>query len=144
MLRFAWLSFREQLYAAVHEAGYTELQSAHVLLFRYPTIEGMRPGELAEQSNLSKQAVNDLLRQLEAWGYLTLEPDRRDRRAKRIALTSRGQALMDAMFDAAHEVAAEWADRVGRDRFDAFRATLADLNQLDGIQEGAARPLPES
>jgi hypothetical protein len=75
---------------------------------------------------MSKQAVNDLLRQLESKGYLTLEPDPTDGRARRIALTPRGSALMECIRAAAQEVAADWERAVGRERFAQVRQTLLD------------------
>ena len=138
MLRLAWLAFRERIYAAVREAGYTDLQPAHLLLFRYPTIAGMRPSQLAEQAGISKQAVNDLLRQLEAKGYLELRPDPSDGRARLISLTERGAELMEFVRSAAHQVAGEWAHAVGRRRFDAFRKTLLELIEAKGPWQARA------
>jgi len=100
------------------------------MLFRYPTISGMRPGELADQVGVSKQAMNDTLRLLERKGYLRLQPDPSDGRARLIQLTERGTALMDTMFAAALELSEEWAERVGRKRFNAFQKTLIELAGL--------------
>ncbi len=75
LLRLAWTTFRRRLFEAVRAAGYDDLQPVHVLLFRYPTIADLRPGQLSEELGLSKQTINDLLRQLEAKGYVTLRPD---------------------------------------------------------------------
>ena len=126
LLRLAWTSFRRRLFEAVRAAGYDDLQPMHVLLFRYPTIANLRPGQLAEEVGLSKQAINDLLRQLEAKGYLTLQPDPSDRRARRITLTPRGNELMEYVRSAAHEIAEDWERAVGRARFETVRRTLLD------------------
>ncbi len=138
LLRLAWLAFRERIYAAVREAGYTDLQPAHVLLFRYPTIAGMRPSQLAEQAGMSKQGMNDLLRQLEARGYLELRPDPSDGRARLIILTERGSELMEFVRSVAHQVAEEWARAVGRRRFDTFRKTLQELVETNGSWQARA------
>jgi DNA-binding MarR family transcriptional regulator len=127
LLRLAWLAFRERMYAAVQAAGYTDLGPAHVLVFRYPTIEGLRPSDLAAQMGISKQAMNDLLRHLEKHGYLTLQPDPADGRARLISLSDRGSELMELTHTMAQDVADEWALRVGRDRLDALRQTLIQL-----------------
>jgi DNA-binding MarR family transcriptional regulator len=84
---------------------------------------------------LSKQAINDLLRQLEAMGYITLEPDPADRRARRIVLTPRGGELMECVRAAAYRIAEDWARAVGEERFEAVRRTL-----LDYIEAERARP----
>ena len=132
LLRLAWGRFRRRLFDAVRAAGFDDLQPAHFTLFRYPTMAGLRPTQLAEDAGLSKQTVNDLLRQLEANGYLTLEPDPADRRARRIVLTPRGAAAMECSRAAAQAVAQEWAQAVGPERFAAVRQTLLDYITADG------------
>jgi DNA-binding MarR family transcriptional regulator len=130
-MRLAWLAFRQRMYSKVVEGGYTDLQPAHVALFRYPSIADMRPSHLAEQAGLSKQSINDLLRQLEAKEYIQLRPDPADRRAKRITLTDRGSELMELLRSAAHQVSEEWASVVGQDRIEAVRTTLLALLEND-------------
>ncbi|MDZ7727163.1 MAG: MarR family transcriptional regulator [Dehalococcoidia bacterium] len=127
LLRFAWIRFRRRLYELVCEAGFEDLQPSNVLMFRYPTIEGLRPSELAEQLGVTKQSANDMLRQLEAKGYVTLETDQTDGRARLIRFTDRGAALMSFLFDAARRISEEWAEAVGADRLEALRATLEEL-----------------
>ncbi len=129
LLRLAWLAFRKQMYARVRAAGYHDLSPAHVLLFRYPTIAGIRPSHLADSTGMSKQGVNDLLRHLEAKGYLVLQPDPDDGRARRIALTERGEALMSCVYAAAQEVAKEWAEVLGPERFQALHQMLLLLTK---------------
>lgn len=136
LLRLAWSRFRTRLYEAVRAAGYDDLQPVHVLLFRYPTIANLRPGKLAEEAGLSKQALNDLLRQLEAKGYVALQPDASDRRARRITLTPRGAELMECVRDAAHDIAEDWARAVGQERFDTVRKTLLDYIEADRAPDG--------
>ena len=131
LLRLAWTSFRRRLFEAVRAAGYDDLQPVHVMLFRYPTIADLRPGQLADEVGLSKQAINDLLRQLEAKGYVTLQPDPSDRRARRITLTPRGNELMEYVRAAAYEIAEDWERAVGRARFETVRRTLLDYVEAD-------------
>jgi DNA-binding MarR family transcriptional regulator len=127
LTRLAWLAFRDEVYARVQEVGYTDLQPVHVLLFRYPTIDGLRPTVLAEQMGISKQAMNDLLREMERKGYLYLRPDPNDGRARLITLTEPGSELMELVRTAALDISADWAKMVGQKRFAAFRATLRTI-----------------
>ena len=68
MLRVVWQWVRDQLYAGVVAAGFDDLNAAHVGLWRYPGLEGVRPSQLADQVGITKQSVNDLLGHLEAHG----------------------------------------------------------------------------
>jgi len=129
LLRLAWLAFRNRMYSRVRAAGYNDLSPAHVLLFRYPTVAGLRPSQLADSLGLSRQSVNDLLRHLEAKGYLVLQPDPSDGRARRIALTERGAALLTCVYQAAQEVAEEWALALGRERVEELRQMLLLLTE---------------
>lgn len=131
LLRMAWTRFRQRMFESVRAAGYDDLQPVHVSLFRYPTIAGLRPGQLAEEAGLSKQAINDLLRQLEAMGYIALEPDPTDRRARRIVLTPRGSEVMECIRTAAAVIAEDWSRAVGEERFEAIRRTLLDYVEAD-------------
>src|SRR5919205_4326459 len=89
LLRLAWQAVRERIYEGVLEAGYTDLSRAHVLLFRWPTVDGLRPSELAAHNQLSRQSINDLLSDLEKRGYLEGTLDPTDGRARIVPLPER-------------------------------------------------------
>ena len=65
LLRLAWQAVRERIYEGVLEAGYTDLSRASVFSLRWPPFDGLRPSEIATRSQLSRQAINDLLSDLE-------------------------------------------------------------------------------
>ena len=91
LLGVVWQWVREQMYAGVVAAGFDDLNAAHVGLWRYPGLDGLRPSQLADQRGITKQSVNDLLGHLERHGYLVREPDSADGRARVIRLTSKGR-----------------------------------------------------
>jgi hypothetical protein len=63
--RLVWQWVRQEISAAVLAAGYDDLNPAHVAVFRNPTIDGRRPSELAEEMQITRQSVNELLGHLE-------------------------------------------------------------------------------
>jgi DNA-binding MarR family transcriptional regulator len=79
---------------------------------------------------MSKQALNYLLGELERLGYLKRRPDPDDLRSKRIALTSRGIAVVGAIREAVAEVETAWAQQLGPKRFAALRELLLELNRV--------------
>src|SRR6476620_2968160 len=87
-MRMIWQWVWERNYAGVAAAGYTDITPAHVSMFRYPTLDWRRPTEIAEQLQISKQSVHELLTHLEGQGYLTREPDPTDGRARIVRLTN--------------------------------------------------------
>lgn len=92
-MSIGWQWVREQVFQGVRAAGYDDLNPAHVALFRYPTLEGLRPIEIAEQMQITKQSVHDLLGHLELQGYLVRERDPANRRARVVRLTPSGRRL---------------------------------------------------
>ncbi len=76
MLRVVWQWVRDQMYAGIVAAGYDDLSAAHVGLWRYPGLDGLRPSQLADLAGITKQSVNDLLGHLERHGYLGACPIR--------------------------------------------------------------------
>ena len=68
LLGVVWQWVRDELYAGVVAAGYDDLNAAHVGLWRYPGLEGLRPSQLADRRGITKQSVNDLLGYLEQHG----------------------------------------------------------------------------
>ena len=127
LLRLAWQAVRDRIYEGVLAAGYTDLSRPHVLLFRWPTIDGLRPSELATRNQLSRQSINDLLSDLEKRGYLERTPDPTDGRARIVRLTERGWDLTQVISDMSFATESELAEVIGESRFAEFRSTLSEL-----------------
>jgi DNA-binding MarR family transcriptional regulator len=141
MMRVLWQWVRRELHAGVVAAGYDDLNPAHVSLFRNPGPDGARPSELAEEMQITKQSVNELLGYMERRGYLVREPDPTDSRSRRIRLTETGRQLQDVVWDAARHAERQAAEIVGEDRMHDLRRTLSDLvTALD--LGGSATPQP--
>ena len=101
---------------------------AHMALFPHIALEGTRPSELARRLGVSKQAVGQLVDELQAMGVVERRPDPDDRRAKRVAFTHRGlSSLLDGL---AHlrAVEAELAAAVGRDTMEQLHRALLALH----------------
>lgn len=128
LLRVPANRVRQHVLARLHEHGFTDLEAAHLNVLQYPGPQGLRPSDLAARLDVSKQALNYLLRQLEVRGYLVLRADPDDLRSKRVVLSERGLATVPVIRGAVAEVEKDWAERLGADRFAQLRALLVDLN----------------
>ena len=93
LLRPCWQWVWGRIFTGIAAAGYDDLNPAHIGLFRYPTLDRLRPTEVAKQMQITKQSVNELVGDLEQRGYLTREPDPTDGRARIIRLTTKGRRL---------------------------------------------------
>lgn len=127
LLRLAWQAHRDRLYERVTAAGFPDVTRAQFELIRWPGMDGQRPGKLAGSVGLSKQAVNDLLGELERNGYIERQPHPGDRRARVVRLTARGERLQRTAHETSRALEAAWADSVGPKRFTALRSTLEHM-----------------
>jgi len=130
LLRAAWKGVRDHIDEAVKAAGYADITRAHVSLFRHPTLDGMRPTDLAGEMQVSKQAVNDLLRDLERQGYIRREVAQADRRSRLIRLTAKGMRLEDTVRLAARDAERQLERELGRERFRSFREALVEAARI--------------
>lgn len=129
LLGVVWQWVRDQLYAGVITAGYDDLNAAHVGLWRYPGLEGIRPTQLAGRVGITKQSVNDLLGHLEYRGYLVRVPDETDRRARVIRLTPRGRRLQETIYAEAGAAQLRIAEILGPEAFAELYSSLQLLTE---------------
>ncbi|HVM66097.1 MAG TPA: MarR family transcriptional regulator [Acidimicrobiales bacterium] len=130
MLRVVWQWVRDEMYAGVVAAGYDDLSSAHVGLWRYPGLDGARPSQLAEHAGITKQSVNDLLGHLEGHGYLVRVADSADGRARVIRLTPKGWRLQETIYAEAGAAQQRVADILGPRRFAQLLSSLELLTEV--------------
>ena len=129
LLRMPGDTVRARMLGALHERGFTDIVPAHLMLLRWPGPQGRRPSELAAESQMTKQAANYLLGQLEALGYLERRRDPDDQRSRRVHLTPRGRRVAETMREAVTELEAEWRTLLGHDDFERLRGLLMRLNE---------------
>jgi DNA-binding MarR family transcriptional regulator len=127
LLRIAWADLIDQVFRELADAGFTDLRPVHQPILRDLLTAGQRPTELAARLGLSKQSVNDMLRELERLGYITLVPDPEDGRAKRTQVTERGWQLGVEAARRGNEIGQRWAALVGEERYAIFEEVLREI-----------------
>jgi DNA-binding MarR family transcriptional regulator len=128
-MRIAQRWVMDQVYEQVRTGGYDDLGRLHIDMFRANTPDGLRPTEVAERLGITKQSVNQAIRDLEAGGYLTLEPDPTDGRARVIRLTTKGRRVHDLAYSVAQSFEAAIARQLGQRRFAEFKKALQEINE---------------
>jgi DNA-binding MarR family transcriptional regulator len=129
LLRLAYQVARKRQLSALEEHGFTDLNQALLNVMVYPHPDGVRLTDLAERINMTKQATNYLVGQLETLGYV--ERRARNGSGRRLVfVTDRGWRVIDTQRAAVRQLETEWSAAVGRKRFDAFMDTLRDLTSL--------------
>jgi DNA-binding MarR family transcriptional regulator len=137
LMRLPWEAVTHRILLALHEHGFDDIESPQLGVILWPGPEGMRPSDLAARMRVTKQALNYLLGDLERLGYLERRPDPDDRRARRIALTDHGRALVPVIRDAVSEVEREWVEALGTERFAQLRELLYELNEVVALVPSA-------
>jgi len=112
------------------ERGFSDLRQSHFDLFRFPGPHGRTPSQLAEHIGLSKQALNPLLNELQAMGYLTRVNTDRDKRTRILTLTPRGLELVAAIRQALELLETRTHDQLGAQRYRTLLDALADIQAL--------------
>jgi DNA-binding MarR family transcriptional regulator len=128
LMRHSWQWVWDQIVAGVLAAGYDDVTAAHIRMFRYPSLDGQRPTELADQLQITKQSVNDLLGHLERAGYITRQPEAADRRARVVRLTAKGQRLEQTIRDRAQAADQQIAELLGARVSTQLRDALEELS----------------
>jgi DNA-binding MarR family transcriptional regulator len=140
LLRMAYQVTRKYQLDVLKAGGFGDLNHALLNVMVYPHPDGVRPSDLAERINMTKQATNYLLGQLEALGYVERKAQKGNSR-RLVFLTRRGWQSVDLHRAAIVEVEARWTRAIGQKRFKEFRETLERLTALDiNISGESGRP----
>jgi DNA-binding MarR family transcriptional regulator len=127
LLSAAFRAFVTQLHDCLAAAGYPDIRPAHTHVFQWIGASGARVADMAEHAQLTKQAMAQLVDDLEQRGYLERQPDPDDRRAKIVRLTEAGWAVVRVGLACIESIEHTWARQLGPDQMHALRAMLADL-----------------
>lgn len=123
LLREAFVALNDLAIARLAERGHGAVRPAHGAVFQYLDDAGTTVSVLAERAQMTKQSMAELVRHLEAHGYVERLPDPTDRRAKLVRATDRGRDVFAIVREFVVEteerlVAVLGAARVGRLRDD--------------------------
>jgi DNA-binding MarR family transcriptional regulator len=122
--------------------GAPRLRRSHTALLPHIDLEGTRISELAHRLGVSKQAVSELIDDLEAAGVVKRSTDPDDARARRVALTPRGrQGLLDGLavlrrFE--QELAVAVGSRTMQELHSALERVLTHLSGEKSAPSGSA------
>jgi len=120
-------AFENQLQACLHADGFSDVTVAQTNVLRHLDPEGMSQRALAQDANVSKQAISQAVRALQARHLVEVTPDPEDARAKRVVYTERGRALIASALPHVLELERRWQEHLGADGYHALRLGLAQL-----------------
>ena len=136
MLLKAARLLNERATARIRGVTGVEFRTPHTALLPHIDFEGTRLTELAARVGTSKQAVGELVAELEESGFLRRDPDPADARARLVRFTAHGRRALLHGLSILSEMEAELAAEIGSARMERLRA---DLGLLLGALEGGDR-----
>jgi len=116
--------FEQRARATLQSRGHTRLQPSHQIVFASIGAGGARLTALAERAGMTKQAMGQIVDDLEQLGYVDRSPDPADGRAKLVRFTPAG---LEFVCDAAEVVSDIWQDYaklLGEDELQQLQNTL--------------------
>ena len=97
VLALASRRFARDALSHVHLRNYREVTEVMLALFRNLDLEGTRLTQIAARAHMTKQSMRELVNRAEAQGFVERCSDPADRRAKIIAFTPAGLAMLEEM-----------------------------------------------
>jgi len=125
LLRVPAQAIHRRIIRELNAAGFDELSMPHMAVLQFPGPDGVRPGSLAERAGMSKQAMNQLLRSLEGFGYVVRSGSPDEGRARIVRFTSRGRAAYSKVHDILRDIEREWSATLGPRDFAQLKELLS-------------------
>ena len=118
------------IFAALRDAGFTDLSQAQGRLLAGIDAGGTRLTVLAERAGIAKQTATALVDKLEAAGYVERVPDPGDGRARLVRLTERAEAMIPVARAEEQRIEREWQAHLGPRRMGQLREALTRLREI--------------
>jgi DNA-binding MarR family transcriptional regulator len=110
------------------------LRRSHTQLLPHIDLDGTRMSDLAERLGVSKQAVTQLVDELESLGVAERVPDPEDARARRVRFTARGRAGFFEGLATLRELERELGLAIGEKQLAELRSALLAIH--DCLESG--------
>lgn len=124
LLRVPAQAIHRRIITELNAAGYGDIGLPHIAVLQFPGPDGVRPSILAERAGISKQALNQLLRSLEGFGYIERSDSAEEGRARTVHFTVRGRSAYAKIHDILRDIESEWRAELGPKKFSNLKALL--------------------
>jgi DNA-binding MarR family transcriptional regulator len=118
------------MFERVNARGFRDVSLADSDVIVFISSEGAPLHEIAKLRGVTKQAVHEQIHGLVKRGYLIIEVDPEDRRARIVRYTNKGRALVESLKSIKRELHNEVANTLGEKQTMALRKTLRLVENL--------------
>ena len=118
--------FQKHAIEAFSQEGY-KLHGSHQAILLNLSLSGSRLTELAKRASMTKQAMGQLVDEVESLGYVERVSDPTDKRAKLVRYTQKGRDLMKSGTKVGMSIQAEYTDIIGEKKMERLRTLLDEL-----------------
>lgn len=126
LLSLSFSLFNDRSVSKVRGRGFDDFSFVYKLV-RIMNVDGTHIHLLAQRSGMTPQAMGRLVKRVESRGYVNVETDPDDARAKRVVYTKKGTNLAIAALGAINEVEAEFKKKLGAKDMAELRRILSKL-----------------
>jgi DNA-binding MarR family transcriptional regulator len=119
--------FERRARGRLRARGHTELLPSHQVVFNNLGRNGTRLTVLAHHAGMTKQAMGQIIDDLEQLGYVERTPDPEDGRAKIVRFTAAGHEFVCDAAEMLDEVWREYSALLGAQELDQLQDTLHKL-----------------
>ncbi len=124
LIQLAYRAADGAIQRGLQKRGFDVRMTHSAVLANIDVASGTRATVLAERASVSKQAIGELIDDLQARGYVKRVPDPVDGRAKLIQLTPKGHKLIDAAYEVIREIETALLNAVGDKNLETARSVL--------------------
>ena len=128
----------ESLLATLRAAGFAGVKVSHGYVVQRLIEDQPTVGALAESLGMTQQGASKQVADLESLGYVERVPVPGDQRVRRVRLTTRGRAMVEAARVARSEVEEQLTVAVGPRKVATAKLALATLLDQLGLAERVA------
>jgi DNA-binding MarR family transcriptional regulator len=122
-------AINQDVTAALRATGFKDLKNSQVFCLAHIDLDGTSVVDLAERSNISKQAASKLVGELVVLGYLSTSRGPSDGRAILVQFTPRGRSLMQQSFELFADMEREYCRRIGAQAYRILKRALLALGE---------------
>lgn len=120
--------FQRRVLVGFAAHGHIRLQPAQTSVLTHLSLSGTRLTDLAKRASMTKQAMGQLVDEVERLGYVERVADPTDSRAKMVCFTEKGRRLMCDAVEIGANVQVEYENLIGKQRLKDLRDILDDFN----------------